>query len=135
MKMIILILVSASCFAFDFKSISVNNTQLVHVKTSKGFLHLLRDENSNFLISEDCLKKCEVISQVKKILNTRKSNEFDYSDGKNPAAKFCLNELKGNLLPGKILEGAPKGDIVLCELEDSSIVNLDGIFYWISFLK
>jgi hypothetical protein len=134
MKMIIVFLFSASCFAFDFNSVSEENTEFVHVKTSKGFLHLLRDENSNYLISEDCLKTCEVISQMKKILKTKKSDDFVYSNGKNPAAKICLDELKGNLLPGEILEGAPARDIVLCELEDSSIVDLDGIFYWTSFL-
>ena len=135
MKIIILLLFSYSSFAFDFKNVSEEKTKLVLVKTEKGFTHLIRDEKSNYLVSESCLEKCEVISQMKKILKTRKSDDFYYAGGKNPAAKICLDELKGNLLPGEILEGAPTGDIVLCELEDSSIVDLDGIFYWTSFLN
>ena len=99
-----------------------------------GYTHLIRDKDSNFLISSKCLQGCEALSKLESTIKNKKRNDFIYPDGKNAAAKICLDELNGNIISGNILEGGEPGEVFFCELNDQSLVSFDSIFYWISFL-
>ena len=136
MKVFIFLMISINVFAYNIEDdITPDEMDIVLAQNIHGYTHLLQQKDAKFLISETCVEGCDALKQIKKLLKTRKKDDFFYPNGKNPGVKICLDEFDGTILPAMIHRDTSKEKIMLCEFKDKSVVSIDSIFYWISFLQ